>query len=177
MAISAAAAGAALTTGLNMWNKAEDRAFNAEEAQKQRNWEEKMSNSAYQRSVTDMKKAGLNPAAMFGGTGGAANTPTGSSASSNSGTGSNFAGDVANLINSAANLNRSVNEKHELANRQAVRESNAMLKMVRNATQTELDKAKAEYYYSKKSGGNTNKYKTMNKKYFDVFDDIDNVEI
>lgn len=40
----------------------------------QRKWEENMSNSAYQRAVRDMEKAGLNPALMFG-SGSAAGTP------------------------------------------------------------------------------------------------------
>ena len=57
-------------------------AFNAEEAQKQRDWQTELSNSAYQRAVEDMKKAGLNPVNMFGGGNGvAASTPSGSSAS------------------------------------------------------------------------------------------------
>lgn len=55
--------------------------FNAEEAQKQRDFEEWMSSTAYQRQVKDMQAAGVNPAMAMQTSGGAA-TPSGASASS-----------------------------------------------------------------------------------------------
>ena len=61
------------------------RAFNAKEAQKQRDFEKMMSNSQYQRAVADIKAAGLNPWLAVQNAGMAGNTPTGSSASSSSG--------------------------------------------------------------------------------------------
>lgn len=54
--------------------------FNAEQAQIQRDYQTQMSNTAYQRASSDMQKAGLNPMMMFG-SGGAASTPSGASAS------------------------------------------------------------------------------------------------
>ena len=50
--------------------------FNSTEAMKNRDWQERMSSTSYQRAVEDMKKAGLNPILAFAN--GGASTPGGS---------------------------------------------------------------------------------------------------
>lgn len=71
---------AAVTNYYDRQNIKEQNRFNAEEAEKQRQYETEMSNTAYQRAYEDMRKAGLNPN-LAGGSGGAS-TPSGSAATS-----------------------------------------------------------------------------------------------
>lgn len=61
----------------------EQNIFNSAEAQKNRDFQERMSNTAYQRAMQDMKTAGLNPILAY--QQGGASSPSGSSASSGSG--------------------------------------------------------------------------------------------
>lgn len=60
--------------------QAQTEQFNAQQSQLNRDFQAQMSNTAYQRASQDMQKAGLNPMMMFG-SGGAASSPSGGSAS------------------------------------------------------------------------------------------------
>ena len=88
--VAVAALGSAAIGGLASWwgqddaNKAnrdiarETNMFNAQQAQMNRDWQERMSNTSYQRAMSDMKAAGLNPMLAYSQVG--ASVPTGAQA-------------------------------------------------------------------------------------------------
>ena len=76
---SRAAASQANQIALENWQRTAE--FNAREAQIQRDWQERMANTVYQRTMDDMRKAGLNPILAAGGGLGTAAVGGGSAAS------------------------------------------------------------------------------------------------
>lgn len=84
--------------------------YNSAEAQKNRDFQREMSNSAYQRGAADLKKAGYNPALVTGGA--SASSPSGNSASASKASGGHTdgVGAVLKVLGSATNLAKAINK-------------------------------------------------------------------
>ena len=96
--------------------------FSAQQAQIQREWEQYMSNTSYQRAVADLKAAGLNPAMLYASGGQGASTPSGASASaSRGGAGMDVIGSIGNVINSINGARRidAITKQNEFTNNNA----------------------------------------------------------
>ncbi|QXP08551.1 MAG: DNA pilot protein [Arizlama microvirus] len=91
---------AAIGAGVNLWSASKSakgqqdtNSANAQQAQSQMDFQERMSNTAWQRGVADMRAAGINP--LYGAQG--ASTPGGASAVFSNPYGSAWSGNMQNI--------------------------------------------------------------------------------
>ena len=122
----------------NLWSQTSARGYNSTEAKMQRDWQEHMASTAYQRTMKDMKEAGLNPIlAAFNGATGAG---TGAAASTSHG---QFSSMTSAAVPSA-----------HAASAQAMYDyGNNTMQFLNNAMQT-INTAK-QYGYNQMAGGLT----------------------
>lgn len=122
--------------------------FNAQESLKNRQFQERMSNTQYQRGVEDMIKAGLNPALAY--SQGGASSPSGSSASG-----------VSTTVQSdfGAGIDKALQYQNLLLAKQNVNNAKAQADKTKAETKT-IDASRSNIVKAKGAEADSNPWKT-----------------